>query len=280
MEKLVFTYTRSDVKNTKLKQENGWYLCNIGNLNAFNCSNVLYLADGVKEMINDPQTRIGQKLAEGYLKGEREHPKWERSMSKMEYLLRLMEIDPKNVSHHIKSIEIEDTGIPVGKGFTGNILNIKAWIKPDAGSLGQILKHDLDDPEINVAFSIRSIVNDTVIRGIAVKKIQNLITFDWVHMPGMATANKFDTKDKVSIGNESMTFNIPDSELGRLGVIEDVESLVIDKEDILTAESIVKNGYRTLSGNESDSILSGLDELKHAINPVKPTYHIFNAWKK
>ena len=264
MEKLVFTYTNANVNKKKMKEKDGWFHVNIGALNAFNVHGELYLSDGIKEMINDPQTRIGQKLAMGYLKGEREHTKWEKNMTKMEYLLRLMHVEPTNVSHHIKSIEIEDTGIPVGKGFKGNILNLSAWIKPDSGPIGQILLNDLKDPEINVAFSIRSITKETFVNGIKVKKIENLVTFGWVFMPGIPTANKFDTisREGVGIGTESILST------------DVIDSITMD--DIKELELITNS--RKLAGMESDDSAKMLSEFKNSLNDKPRTFAVFSKW--
>lgn len=256
---MVFTYTKAGVNNKKLKCVDGWYHVNVGKFNAFNVGGELYLVDGVREMINDPQSRVGQKLAMGYLKGEREHPVQEKGMTKTEYLLRLLHIEPTNISHHIKSIEFEDTGIPTGKGFKGNVLNCTAWIKPDAGPIGQILKHDLDDPEINVAFSLRSIITSQNVNGVRVNKVETFITFDWVFMPGMDTANKWDTKT-LSAGNESLKI------------------MQLEDRDLALATRILEANTNHI-GNESD-VKTVLNELKSIGSKYSTPrdYKILSKW--
>lgn len=261
MSNIVFSYTKAGVNEKKLKCVDGWYHVNVGKFNAFNVGGELYLVDGVREMINDPQSRIGQKIAMGYLKGEREHPVQEKGMTKTEYLLRLLHIEPKNISHHIKAIEFEDTGIPTGKGFKGNVLNCTAWIKPDAGPIGQILKADLDDPEINVAFSLRSIISSQNINGVKVNKVETFITFDWVFMPGMDTANKWDTKT-LSAGNNSINMGF------------DNKILDIEQQDLLMCNRIIE-ANRERIGNESDirNLLTELNSISNA-NTTKKDYKI------
>lgn len=193
MEKMVFTYTRGDLLNKKIEKDaQGWYKVNLGAINAFNEHGAFYLQDGVRELLYNPESRLAQKLENGYLIGEMEHPKIPPTLSKEEAFMFVSYPNRDRQSHHIKSIEIVDTGVAPGKGFSGTILQLVGWVKP-SGPFGKFLQESLDDPEINTAFSIRSLTKNGRVGATEVRKIQSIITFDWVTEPGIRTANKFDT---------------------------------------------------------------------------------------
>lgn len=209
MGNMIFTYTRGDLLNKKIEQdEQGWYKVNLGAINAFNAHGAFYLQDGVNELLHNPESRLAQKLANGYLIGEMEHPKISHHMSNEEVFMAVSHINRENQSHHIKKIEIVDTGISPGKGFPGTILQLVGWVKP-CGPKGQYLKECLDDPEMNTAFSVRALTSVGRVGMTEVRKIESIITFDWVTEPGIPSANKFDTQ-RVSIEsyNNSMLNSI------------------------------------------------------------------------
>lgn len=211
MGNMIFTYTRGDLLNKKIERDDqGWYKVNLGAINAFNAHGAFYLQDGVNELLHNPESRLAQKLANGYLIGEMEHPKITPNMSPEEVFMLVSHINRENQSHHIKKIEIEDTGISPGKGFPGTILQLVGWVKP-CGPKGQYLQECLDDPEINTAFSVRALTSIGRVGMTEVRKIESIITFDWVTEPGIPSANKFDTK-RVSIES-----------YGQLGFLESTE---------------------------------------------------------
>lgn len=254
--KIIFTYTKSDVLNKQIpKDDQGWYQVNLGALNAFNAHGHFYVAEGVRDLIENSDSRIGKKLREGYLEGEQEHPVYMPGMSKVDFLIRVMKIDPDRKSHHIKKIEVVDSGVPVGGGFNGNVLNLVGWVKP-MGNKGHLLKESLDDPEVNTAFSVRSLTDDVYDnRGTLIKKITTLITFDWVNEPGILTANKFDSK-RVSVES----YNIP---------------LTFNSEDFDRIEKYIKDN-NGIGGMESNEALSVLKEIK--TTSTGKQFALFSRW--
>lgn len=254
--KIIFTYTKSDVLNKQIpKDEQGWYQVNLGALNAFNAHGHFYVAEGVRDLIENSDSRLGKKLREGYLEGEQEHPVYTPGMSKVDFLIRVMKIDPDRKSHHIKKIEVVDSGVPVGGGFEGNVLTLVGWVKP-MGNKGHLLKESLDDPEVNTAFSVRSLTDDVYERGTLIKKITTLITFDWVNEPGILTANKFDSR-RVSVES----FNVP---------------LTFNDEDFDKVEQYIKD-HGNIGGMESGEALSVLRDIKKSVSGNK-SFNAFNRW--
>ena len=119
-------------------------------------------------------------------------------MSKVEFYERNLKIEQTRISHHIRDIVFTDTKTPCGMPGKGNIVLVQAWLKPD-GPMGDALKKSLDDPEQNVAFSIRCFTKDEMVNGTVIKQVVQIVTWDWVVEPGMKMANKFDTLNLESL---------------------------------------------------------------------------------
>jgi len=200
--------TNAKIKNNKLKtDEEGYYLVTFGELNSFNANGDFYSKLGIEDLINNKSHALARRLASGYLKGEANHPVFEQGMTKTDYYIRNLKIDLQSVSHFIREIIITpfDT---VRDPITGQMVDkvmVEAWIKP-AGPYGDALKAELDDPNINVAFSVRSFTKDDKLpTGRFYKKLLQIITWDWVNEPGVTTANKW-----AKLSNEELTIPLSD----------------------------------------------------------------------
>ena len=207
---LTFSAIKVYDQNKEVKQdENGYYYVTLGALNCFNSSGAYYVADGVKDLIENESNLFAKRLANGYLNGEMGHPSFIPGMSHNDFLIRNLKIEQSNISHHIRSVELiptdEDSGLPGG----GKIIKVMGWVKP-AGEKGAFLKEALDNPDQNVAFSVRSLTNDKPVKGVIIKKIMQIVTWDWVVEPGIKCANKWSTMSMESA--DLMTINIADIE--------------------------------------------------------------------
>ena len=203
---IVFSAVKTNAKNNKLEQDkNGYYRVTLGAINALNHNGDAYLATGVKELIENSSNTLARRLKNGYLKGEAGHPVYETGMSKAEYFARNLRIDLTLVSHHIRDIILTPTDKHSGVGGIGNQILVEAWIKP-SGPHGEALKAMLDDPDQNVAFSIRCFTKDEVVGGVNCKTIMQIITWDWVLEPGISLANKWDKLSLESLTD--MSFNM------------------------------------------------------------------------
>ena len=193
MSSITFGIVKTAAQNKQLKtDDNGYYYVTLGAINCFNSGGQFYLQDGVKDLIENQSNLFARRLASGYLHGEMDHPQMRAGISSHDFLLRNLKIDHANISHHIKSVEMkpsdEDSGLP-GKG---NIIKVMGWVKP-AGPKGSLLKESLDNDDANTSFSIRCLTSDTPVQGTIVKRIVQIITWDWVMEPGIKTANKWNT---------------------------------------------------------------------------------------
>lgn len=247
-DQIVFSYVRTGAENKQIKKDDkGYYFITLGAFNAYNRSGAFYLMDGVRDLVENKSSSLNRRIRDGYLKGEAGHPNYESGMSKVEFYERNLKIEQTRISHHIRDIVFTDTKTPCGMPGKGNIVLVQAWLKPD-GPLGDALKKSLDDPEQNVAFSIRCFTKDEMVNGTVIKQVVQIVTWDWVVEPGMKMANKFDTlnlesldftpislrslreyNNELSISTESADINI---------MLDDIERN-INKYDINTNNSVL-----------------------------------------
>ena len=246
----------SSSSNTFEKDKDGFYKVPLGALNVFNESGDFYLEDGVKDLITSKSSVLARRLKSGYLKGEVGHPVYQPGMSKAQFYARNMKIDLNNTSHHIREIILTPTNKPSGIPGKGNIIYIEAWIKP-TGPGGPALEKELEDPDINVAFSIRCFTKDEVINGINIKKILQIITWDYVSEPGIKIANKFS-----KLSNEDFT-------------ITAVEDINISIAEIADGSDVSECFNCSLESNDEKEITKEL-----VTNFVKENkrYNILNNW--
>ena len=198
-DQIVFSYVRTGAENKQIKKDDkGYYFITLGAFNAYNRSGAFYLMDGVRDLVENKSSSLNRRIRDGYLKGEAGHPNYETGMSKVEFYERNLKIEQTRISHHIRDIVFTDTKTPCGMPGKGNIVLVQAWLKPD-GPMGDALKKSLDDPEQNVAFSIRCFTKDEMVNGTVIKQVVQIVTWDWVVEPGMKMANKFDTLNLESL---------------------------------------------------------------------------------
>lgn len=247
-DQIVFSYVRTGAENKQIKKDDkGYYFITLGAFNAYNRSGAFYLMDGVRDLVENKSSSLNRRIRDGYLKGEAGHPNYETGMSKVEFYERNLKIEQTRISHHIRDIVFTDTKTPCGMPGKGNIVLVQAWLKPD-GPMGDALKKSLDDPEQNVAFSIRCFTKDEMVNGTVIKQVVQIVTWDWVVEPGMKMANKFDTlnlesldftpislrslreyNNELSISTESADINV---------MLDDIERN-INKHDINTNNSVL-----------------------------------------
>lgn len=226
------------------KDKDGYYKVILGGFNTFNQSGAFYLSDNVKEIITDKTSILARRIESGFLKGEADHPALLPGMTKKDFFLRNMQLELTRISHSIKSVEMIQTDTPSGLPGKGNVIRVEGWIKP-AGPYGDALLKDLEDPNVNVAFSIRSFTMDVKVNGTVVKEIKQIVTWDWVVEPGIKMATKW---DKLSLETRDIcSFSVKellDSGALPSGVVASLESADVKA---ITDELIsrVKSNYNT-----------------------------------
>lgn len=167
--------------------ENGYYTMPIGALNVFNSVGQFYTMDGAKQLFEGSSSFM-HRVANGYLKGEVGHPK-RGNMTVDQYMARILTVEETNVCCHFKEVWLDDTfGKTHPELKSPNLVAIMAKVKP-SGEKGAALKESFENPDENVAFSIRSLTKDVYVRGVTNRIIQQIITFDNVTAPGISHAN-------------------------------------------------------------------------------------------
>lgn len=217
----------------------GYYTTVIGGLNAVNTSGHWY-SDAARYLFSgtDNNSIFQRRIKAGNLKGEAGHPKLSQGMSVNEFKHRLLVIEEKAVSHHIRRVYLDDS---FGKNNPeyGNpsMIGIIAELKP-AGPYGPALKAALDNPHENVCFSIRGFTNDTSAGGKRVRTLFEIVTFDWVTEPGISAATKWDSPACESASLEvidSLDMNTRDLE----AIVNDKKALALESDTVQLARSIL-----------------------------------------
>ena len=195
------------------KDADGYYKVRLGAFNVFNAKNAFYIGEGVKDLINNPNSIFYRRLKKGYLCGEMGHPSMKPGMSIQQFIYRTSIIDQENIAFHIKVIIVE------------------GWIKP-SGPKGKYLQEALDNPDRNVAFSVRSVSKDKIVNGVIIKQTTSIATWDWVVEPGISNANTFDMLNNKNINTESLAVTIrpEDIEAMEASIRSDVTHGLVNQE--------------------------------------------------
>ncbi len=210
MSEVVFTTIKSNTDNRKLETDGrGYYKITLGALNVFNSANEYYkLDDNVKKLFTEDSSVLIRRIKSGSLKSEVGHPKLIPGMTRNDYFARNLRIEETNICAHIRDIMLEETDIDSGYGNGDKVVLVSGWVAP-SGVHGEALKKDLENPDVNVAFSIRSFTKNKMIGGTVVKYIGQVVTWDWVNEPGINHATKWKTigiesADKFSMSIEEL----------------------------------------------------------------------------
>lgn len=200
-----------------IADDNGYYHCTLGAFNVYNSAGEYYPAlDSVKQMF-EAGSPLRRRLDSGNCRGERDHPDPSKFTTMVDFIRRILAIDMDRVSHHIASVTLKEA-----KDESNNdVVLCVGKVKP-SGPMGNTLRDSLNNPEENVCFSIRSLVDIKRTGDRTEKHIKNIITWDYVNEPGISVANKFQTPTLESIHDdvlitEAMLMDLAKQE-GRLGL--------------------------------------------------------------
>lgn len=214
------------------KDANGYYDMVIGGLNVLNSAGEYYEYEGAKELFNSSSTLM-RRVSRGSLRGEVGHPKRDPNMSIDDYINRIMEIRESNVCVHFREIYLDFESFKDTNG--SKIIGIRAWLTP-SGPKGDFLKKAIENPNENVAFSIRSFTENTWHAGRTNKVLKTIVSWDYVNEPGIAIANKYSSPTLESYQDLSLTQNNFDRALDkRHEMALSQESSFMSKEELYSA---------------------------------------------
>ncbi|ANZ49070.1 head maturation protease [Erwinia phage vB_EamM_EarlPhillipIV] len=171
----------------QLQRDGDYYRVLLGALNVFNSENIFYTYNESKHVFERSSVFM-RKIAAGNLFGECDHPEWAQGMTEAEFMERNEWIEITNTAFHIRDVDV----ITTDEMCNGQpVVEIWGWIKPEDNDLGRRLRAGLDNPHQNVCFSLRAIVRQGVIGGVRTRRIDKLVTFDWVIEDGLRICNKY-----------------------------------------------------------------------------------------
>ena len=165
----------------------GCYTQVIGGLNAYNSGGSFYeLEAGLKFF--QAQSSFQKKISRGVLRAETGHPKKTPGMKEYEYGERILRIEETLVCGTWRKIWLSREDLRDEQGR--RIVPIIGTIYP-SGPYKDMLIHAFQSPGEQVCFSIRSFTND-IPRGDGtyIKKLLQIVTFDYVNEPGIWNAEK------------------------------------------------------------------------------------------
>jgi len=194
----------------KLAPDSGGYRkVVVGAFDTYNSVGEYYpLLPSVRKMF-DSGGIVRRRLDTGFLRGEYGHPRV-AGLSLEDAIRRLIRIDEKSVSHHFKSITLQD-----GVDERGSkIVLVVGEVKP-TGPYEQTLDNHFKNPDENVAFSVRSLTDTKVMNGRKNKIILDALTWDYVNEPGIKNATQYN-----SVGLEEIQDNLIFTEADLNRVIE------------------------------------------------------------
>lgn len=193
------------------KTPEGYYEMVVGALNVFNSAGSFYPLRGSAELFHESSS-FQRRVRRAALRGEYGHPKpMPRSLDPREQKLRDQEFARRNLSiyeenvccHHMKIwLDFDRVKDKDGK----SVISIMSLVAPN-GPLGHVLEKQLQNPHENVCFSIRSFTDNTLRFGIEERVLKEIVTFDYVNEPGIATAEKFFAPSLESFSNYEMEFS-------------------------------------------------------------------------
>jgi hypothetical protein len=179
-------------KQGKIKKAPSGYYENVivGGWGIHNGAGQYYSTMGVKDWFC-ARSPFMQYVRDGYLKGENGHPRREPGMNDTDWLRRVRTVVEDNVACHYKKIELVDNLVidpKTGKKALGVVVDVCP-----SGPGGDAFERSMDNPHENVAFSVRTITNDSIRPSEWIKYLKHLTTWDVVTIPGIHDANKYDS---------------------------------------------------------------------------------------
>lgn len=186
--------------STLEKDEDGYYTVNLGGFNIFNESGQYYRHKDPIKLISDPrngENLFYKRLTGGYLIGEFDHPREEPNMSALDYYIRNLRLAQECAAFHIKEVNLVNLKETPKIPDSGPAVRVIGKIKP-SGQYGAGLQSMLDNPSQNVAFSIRAVTKESRMGNTTIRDVVDIITWDFVNVPGIRAANKWSTIAKES----------------------------------------------------------------------------------
>lgn len=192
MEVMKFTetvYSEKGKKGILTPDSDGYYTMVVGALNTYNSAGEYYTAEGALQLFEN-SSHLMRRIKAGALYAELGHPKKLPGMSMEQFYSRIISIDETNICGHFSEITLDfQFGKKHPELANPELIGMIAKVKP-AGAKANALQLALENPKQNAAFSIRGLTENKHVNGRTERRLTNVITWDAVTEPGVATSDK------------------------------------------------------------------------------------------
>lgn len=215
----------------------GYYTVSLGALGSHNSMGHYYTLDESAALFK-ASSSLMNRIDEGALYSEVGHPQKQPGMAEKQYFMRLMTIVESNICGHISEIWLDDSIWKTRPEHLdrGSVV-VMGKIKP-YGIHKQMLSDALENPKLNVCFSLRGFTKDVNVNGKIIRTITFIMTYDLVYLPGLKAGSSWNANPTM----ESMVeFEILDED-ARSAIEEATTAGVANESSIsLAREAIITN---------------------------------------
>ncbi len=192
---LIFESSRVPISTSLLTPDaDGYVTINAGAYNIYNASGVYYDGNSIDKLYGE-NSILKRRIDKRVVFAELGHPKKEPWMNDSAFDSRLLEIREDRYCGHIRKAFL----VP---NKDSKVIITKIEVAP-FGHYSSTLRDAILSKHANCYFSVRSFSNQLRVNGILVKRVYQIITWDFVTEGGIELANKFDTVTDL----ESLDYN-------------------------------------------------------------------------
>lgn len=234
---ITFTSSIANVKKFESYTQNpdGSFDVILGALNSFNRRGDLYPIDASIRKLFEASSTLQDRIHSNTLYGEANHPDLGIYRTEEEKSARYLSIDMTRVSHLITAVSVDDTPTRI-EGQPEPVYLIRGKVVPH-GKYGEQLKENLTSKHANTAFSIRSLTANVIIGGVLHRRLVHIITWDWVHRPGINSAYK----DKAIAYSSEDFVTYTSNDIHKLeNMLKDTSKMSIESEDVSNILNAIK----------------------------------------
>lgn len=255
---LILERTSVPLINVMEPDADGYVWINAGAYNAYNESGQYYDGADIDKLF-EAGSALRRRLDKGVVRSELGHPRMLPGMSKTMYEARMMDIQEDRYCGHIRAAKLvtnKDGKMKITR------INVTPF-----GHYKSTLADALKTKDSNCYFSVRSMSNRSIVNGVLIKKVYQIITWDFVTEGGIRNASKFDTDlDLESMDSNQIMNLVNTNELMNIDLdntnevkyvlkhFEEYRQSNLDKENIETIKVITDVLGNAITSNRDDEI--------------------------
>lgn len=169
--------------------DNGYYRICVGAFNTANFSGIYYPFTPSVEGLFKESSPFIRKVDGGKLFGEADHPTRDPSWSDADWFNRLRKVKEATTSHHFRAFELD----PDARNEKGErVVAVYAQVCPH-GVMARAVEDAIKNPDVDAAFSIRSIATQGLLDGRLSNVVTEICTYDKVPEGGIYIASKYNS---------------------------------------------------------------------------------------